>query len=429
MISNPSRLQAVTEVRRDCDDYVVTRFPVFVELTGRPVVVVGAGAVALRRARAAKEAGAAVTVVAPDVHVDIDALGVSVRRRAFVDADLDGAWLALACTDNPDVNAQVAAAAETRRIWCSRADDADTSDMWIPAAAIVDDVHVAVTAGRDPRRAAALRDSAARMLHSGEWHARRHRPAGGRVILVGGGPGDAGLLTLRGYRALLDADVVVIDRLAPTGLADLLPGDVEVIDVGKEPRGAATSQDVINELLTTRALAGQTVVRLKGGDPFVLGRGSEEVDACAAAGVAVEVVPGVTSATAAATIAGVPLTRRGLAQHFVVVSGHVAPGDPRSSVDWARLGADNGTLVLLMAVANLGPIAAALIAGGRSADTPAVVVENATLPQQRITYTSLAGLGETAAAADVEPPAVVIIGAVVGASELNAPPDATDARS
>jgi uroporphyrin-III C-methyltransferase / precorrin-2 dehydrogenase / sirohydrochlorin ferrochelatase len=236
------------------------------------------------------------------------------------------------------------------------------------------------------------------------------------VVLVGGGPGDPGLLTLRGYRELLAADVVVVDRLAPTALLDELSDDIEVVDVGKDPRGHAASQDAINALLVERAAAGKTVVRLKGGDPFVLGRGSEEVAACLAAGVTVDVVPGVTSATAAATLAGVPLTERGTAQEFTVVSGHVPPGDPRSSVDWQRLGAGESTLVLLMAVANLRPIAAAVLAAGRDATTAAVIVANASLPDQRVVRTSLGSLADDAERERIEPPAVVIIGAVAASS-------------
>jgi len=243
------------------------------------------------------------------------------------------------------------------------------------------------------------------------------------VVLVGGGPGDPGLLTLAGYRALTDADVVVTDRLAPTALVEALPAEIEVIDVGKDPRGDAASQDDINALLVQRAQAGDVVVRLKGGDPFVLGRGSEEVDACLRAGVQVEVIPGVTSATAAATLAGVPLTRRGTAQQFTVVSGHVPPGDPRSTVDWSRLAAGDATLVLLMAVAHLRAVAIALIDGGRDPATPAVVVENASLPTQRVVRARLDHLAETAEREQVVPPAVVVIGAVA------TPPDAPDARS
>jgi uroporphyrin-III C-methyltransferase / precorrin-2 dehydrogenase / sirohydrochlorin ferrochelatase len=188
---------------------------------------------------------------------------------------------------------------------------------------------------------------------------------------------------------------------------------VEVVDVGKDPRGHAASQDDINRMLVERARAGDVVVRLKGGDPFVLGRGAEEVTACAAAGVAVEVVPGVSSVTAAATLAGIPLTRRGTAQAFTVASGHVPPGDARSTVDWSILAADRGTLVLLMAVANLAPIADALVAGGRPADAPAAVVENASLPQQRVVRSTLGQVAADAAQAGVVPPAIVIVGDVV----------------
>jgi len=297
-------------------------------------------------------------------------------------------------------------------MWCIRSDDATASDTWLPAAAEVDDIGVAVVAGGDPTRAVALRDGVARALREGTLHARRGRRSGGRVILVGGGPGDPGLLTLRGYRELLAADVVVVDRLAPTALLDELDDDVEVVDVGKDPRGAAASQDAINALLVDRALAGKVVVRLKGGDPFVLGRGSEEVAACLAAGVPVDVVPGVTSATAAATLAGIPLTERGTAQEFTVASGHVPPGDPRSTVDWQRLGASDSTLVLLMAVANLRPIAAALVGAGRDAATPAAIVQNASMPDQRIVRSTLDTLADDAEREEIEPPAVVLIGAV-----------------
>jgi uroporphyrin-III C-methyltransferase/precorrin-2 dehydrogenase/sirohydrochlorin ferrochelatase len=387
------------------------RYPLFLDVSGRRVVVVGGGAVAVRRARALHEAGAYVVVVAPEVSGGIDA--VEVHRRPFEPDDVDGAWLVLACTDDGEVNAVVAAAAAERGIWCARADRADESAAWVPAAGAVDDVQVAVTAGGDPTRARELRDAALRALHAGEWHARPGRKSGGRVVLVGGGPGDPGLLTLRGYRALLDADVVVADRLGPAELAGLLPTDVEVVDVGKDPRGHAASQDDINTLLVDRARAGQVVVRLKGGDPFVLGRGSEEVDACVAAGVVVEVVPGVSSVTSAPGLAGVPLTKRGTTQQFTVVSGHVPPGDPRSTVDWSSVAAGDGTVVLLMAVANLRAIAAALVEGGRDPQTPGVIVENASLPSQRVVYATLKDLADVAERESVVPPAVVVVGPVV----------------
>jgi uroporphyrin-III C-methyltransferase / precorrin-2 dehydrogenase / sirohydrochlorin ferrochelatase len=394
------------------------RYPLFLDLTDRRVVVVGGGAVAVRRTADLLEAGARVTVVAPDIDPAIASRPVEVRRREFQPADLDDCWLALALTDVAAVNTAVVEAAAERGVWCVRADDAAHSPAWRPAVTQVDDLTVAVSANADPGRAVAIRNAVEAKLREGELYARRSRPAGrrvggGRVVLVGGGPGDPDLLTLRGFRALLDADVVVTDRLAPTRLLELLPAGVEVVDVGKTPGGEAAAQEAINELIVARAQQGEIVVRLKGGDPFVLGRGSEEVDACVRAGVVVDVVPGLTSAVAAATLAGVPLTERGTTQHFTVVSGHVPPGDPRSSVDWGLLAATDATLVLLMAVANLGRIAAALIAGGRMPSTPVAVIESASLPQQRVVTSMLGDLAATAEAAQIVPPAVVVIGDVV----------------
>jgi uroporphyrin-III C-methyltransferase / precorrin-2 dehydrogenase / sirohydrochlorin ferrochelatase len=389
------------------------RYPLFVDLADRRVLVVGGGAVAQRRLSDLLAAGAVVTVVAPTVTPEIAQEAVTTLRRTFRASDIDGAWLVLACTNDSGVNEHVAAAADAAGVWCIRADSASSSSAWRPATTQVDQIMVAVTSAADPLRSVALRNEIEVRLRSGELTARRHRPGAGRVVLVGGGPGDPDLLTLRGFRALIDADVVVADRLGPTGLLDGLPPEVEVIDVGKNPRGDATDQPTINELLVSRAKRGETVVRLKGGDPFVLGRGSEEVDACLAAGVDVEVVPGLTSAVAASTLAGIPLTERGTTQHFTVVSGHVPPGDPRSSVDWAQLAASDATLVLLMAVTNLGPIAAALVTGGRKPDTGAAIVENASLPQQRIIRSTLGLIAAEALAHEIVPPAVVIVGEVV----------------
>jgi uroporphyrin-III C-methyltransferase / precorrin-2 dehydrogenase / sirohydrochlorin ferrochelatase len=383
------------------------------DLTGRRVLVVGAGKVAARRTADLHAAGAEVTVVAPDVSDDIVASVATVVRRGFTDSDLDGMWLALACTDDADVNAAVAVGAQGRQIWCVRSDSAEDSAAWLSAVARVDDVTVAVNANADPRRARALRDGIEMQLRSGDLGARRGRASGGKVVLVGGGPGDPDLLTVKGFRTLLDADVVVTDRLGPTDLLARIPDDVEVIDVGKTPRGPATSQEEINALLIDRARAGLTVVRLKGGDPFVLGRGTEEVDACVEAGVVVEVIPGVTSATAAATLAGIPLTERGTAQQFTVVSGHLPPGDPRSTVDWDSLGRGDGTVVLLMAVSNLEKIAVWLIDSGRLPATPAAIIENASLPEQRVIRGPLVDIAALAVSANVVPPAIVVIGNVV----------------
>jgi uroporphyrin-III C-methyltransferase/precorrin-2 dehydrogenase/sirohydrochlorin ferrochelatase len=389
------------------------RYPLFLDLTGRRVVVVGGGRVASRRTPGLLDAGAHVLVVAPEIAQDLAAADVETLRRRYHTGDLEGAWLVLACTDDPAVNQQVAADAEAQGTWCVRADDASRSAAWRPATTTIDRITVAVTAGGDPSQAAELRDLIDSALRTGSLAPRRQRSVGGSVTLVGGGPGDPDLMTLKGMRALQDADVIVTDRLGPTGLLDGLDAEIEIVDVGKTPGGHAAEQADINALLIERARAGQRVVRLKGGDPFVLGRGSEEVDACTAAGVDVVVVPGITSSTAAATLAGIALTERGTTQQFVVASGHVPPGDERSTVDWTSLAATDATIVLLMAVGNLRAIAETLVAGGRAPHTGAAVVENASLPVQRVLRCRLGELPDVAEQAGVVPPAVVIIGDVV----------------
>ena len=382
----------------------MTRLPLHLDLTGRRVLVVGGGPVAARRVRTLVAAGAAVEVVAPSVVEDFP--DVPVQRRAFSAADVDGAWLVAACTGV--VDADVAAACEAARVWCVRADDAAQSPAWVPAVARVDDVLVSVTAGRDPRRAVGLRDALALALETGDLPLRRSRASAGSVAVVGGGPGDPDLLTVRARRLLAGADVVVRDRLAP----DVPVADgVEVVEVGKTPGGPSWEQRDIEALLVERALAGQRVVRLKGGDVHVFARGIEEVAACVEAGVAVEVVPGLSSALAGPTAAGIPVTARGVTQSFAVVSAHLPPGDPGSTVDWDALARLGGTLVLLMAVGRLPAVCAALVAGGRDPDTPVAVVQDATLPTQRTVVTTLAR-----AAQDLEgvrAPAVVVVGEVV----------------
>lgn len=243
----------------------------------------------------------------------------------------------------------------------------------------------------------------------------------GRVLLVGGGPGDPGLLTIAGRDALAVADVVVTDRLAPLAAIVEHAPQAEVIHVGKIPRGDFTPQERINELLVEHALAGRTVVRLKGGDGYLFGRGGEEWQACAAAGVPVEVVPGVSSAFAVPALAGIPVTHRGLSQGVVVVSGHVAPEDPRSEVDWAALATSRLTIVVLMGVATLGSIARALVAAGMPADTPAACVADGASPQQRSVRAPLSGIAAAADEGAFAPPAITVIGDVVAALDPLAP--------
>ena len=252
----------------------------------------------------------------------------------------------------------------------------------------------------------------------------------GRVVLVGAGPGDPGLITVRGAEALAAADVVVFDRLVSPELLGLAREDAQRIYVGKEPGRSATPQEEISALLVARALAGHTVVRLKGGDPFVFGRGGEEALACARAGVPFEVVPGVSSAVAAPAFAGIPVTHRGLARSFAVVTGSTAHGD---EVDLARVATAADTLVVLMAAGTLAQICAELVAAGREADEPAAIVQWAATPEQRTVIGTLRTLAELAREARIGPPATLVVGAVAALGHelawVRAPIDAAAARA
>jgi uroporphyrin-III C-methyltransferase/precorrin-2 dehydrogenase/sirohydrochlorin ferrochelatase len=392
----------------------MTGYPLLLDVSGRRVVVVGGGAVATRRVAGLLEAGALVTVVAPDVSGEIAASDAVVVARGFESGDLDDAWLAVACADVPEVNAEVAEVAEARQIFCVRADLADDGSARTPAVVRREGLVVAVNGGDDPRRATALRDAIALALDVGDLPARPVRPAAaGEVALVGGGPGDPDLITVRGRRLVAAADVVVVDRLAPRALIDELPDGVEVIDCGKSAHRHNMTQAEINAVLVERARAGKRVVRLKGGDPFIFGRGGEEWLACVEAGVPVTVVPGISSALAAPAAAGIPLTHRGVSGDFTVVSGHLDPGRDDDVVNWPGLASITGTLVLLMAMDRLDAIAEALIAHGRPADTPAAVVHRATLGEQRVVRAPLRHIAKVSADAGIGAPAVVVVGTVV----------------
>lgn len=243
------------------------------------------------------------------------------------------------------------------------------------------------------------------------------RDCTGQVVLVGGGPGDPGLMTVAGLDAVRTADVVVTDRLGPVSILDELDPGIEVIDVGKVPFGRATPQEEINWILVDHARRGRTVVRLKGGDSFLFGRGGEEHLACTAAGVPVTVIPGVTSALSVPALAGIPATHRGLSQGVSVISGHVPPGSPDSTLDYGALARSGTTLVLLMAVTNLAAITAELLAEGMPGDTPAAMIENGSTPDQRVLRGTLATIAQQAAAAEVAPPAITVVGAVAALSE------------
>jgi uroporphyrin-III C-methyltransferase/precorrin-2 dehydrogenase/sirohydrochlorin ferrochelatase len=385
-------------------------------LTGRRVLVVGGGAVATRRVPSLLDAGADVAVVSPHVTTSLEGLAAAGRiswtARRYADGDCSGAWLVCACTSDPAANAAVAAAAERQQTWCVRADDAQASAAWTPASGAADDVRVGVLSG-DPRHSAAIRDAIIAGLRSGQLSARHERGRRAGVAIIGGGPGDPGLITVRGRQLLAEADVVLTDRLAPRVLLDELRDDVEIIDASKIPYGRAMAQEHINSTLISHARAGRFVVRLKGGDPFVFGRGAEEVLACLRAGVPVTVVPGVTSAVAVPASAWVPVTHRGVAQDFHVVSVHVPPGDKRSTVNWELMGAGSGTLVLLMAMERIGAVVDELLRHGRSADTPVSVIADGTLPTQRTIISTLEQVESVVVREGIRPPAIVVVGDVV----------------
>ncbi|KXK58725.1 siroheme synthase [Micromonospora rosaria] len=451
-------------------------YPLGLRLAGRRVVVVGGGAVATRRVPALLDAGADVLLVSPELSLSLrahaDAGRLRWEPRRFVPADLDGAWLVQTAVDDPVAAAEVSAAADERRIFCVRADDRFAATAWTPAVTRNGPVTVAVLGGGDPHRAMRVRDRIRDLLSArkgplltppveqgppvnttaaggttasggsaaaaggagaagtagdttvtagdttvaGGTAARAGR-AGvvGRVALVGAGPGDPELITVKGWRLLAEADVVVADRLVPGLLLDELGPDVELVDASKIPYGPSRTQEEINQTLVDRALAGRNVVRLKGGDPYVFGRGGEELLACVAAGVPVTVVPGVTSAVAVPAVAGVPVTHRGVAHEFTVVSGHVAPDSPESLVHWAALAQLRGTLVVLMGLKNLPAIAATLTGHGKDPATPVAVVQEGTTGTQRTVRSTLGRVAVDVAEAGLRPPAIVVIGPVVAA--------------
>lgn len=278
-------------------------------LAGKKVVVVGGGTVAQRRLPLLIASGADVHVIAPSVTPAVEAMDqITLSVRDYRDGDLDGAWYAIAATDDARVNVAVVAEAERRRIFCVRADIAVEGTAVTPASFSYAGLSVGVLAGGEHRRSAAIRSAIREALQQGVITAQSSDVLSGGVALVGGGPGDPELITVRGRRLLAQADVVVADRLAPPELLAELPPHVEVIDAAKIPYGRAMAQDAINAVLIERARSGNFVVRLKGGDPFVFARGYEEVLACAHAGIPVTVVPGVTSAIAVPAMAGVPVT-------------------------------------------------------------------------------------------------------------------------
>lgn len=345
------------------------------EIAGCRVLVAGGGPAALGPIRGLLDDGAVVTVVGSEIAATVDDLGVrgllTLTRRELQGDDLGGIDLVVAATGDADQDEQAVTLARRHGVLA------------------------AATASRAATTAAGRR---------------------GSVTLVGGGPGDPGLLTLAGLDAIRTADVIVCDRLAPLGVLDQAPPGAVIIDVAKIPRGEFTPQERINELLVEHARAGRSVVRFKGGDNFVFGRGGEEWQACAAAGIPVRIIPGVSSALAAPALAGIPLTHRQLTQGFTVISGHAPPGDPTSTLDYAALARANTTLVIMMGVATLDAITTTLISEGLDPTTAALTVADAGLPSQTAVRGTVADIAQLTRDAGLRPPAITVIGAVAGFS-------------
>ena len=392
-----------------------------ISLTGRQVVMVGGGEVAARRIRRFLLDGAIVRVVAPELGAAtarlVEEHGLEWVARAASTDDLDDAWLVHTATGNPHVDAEVAARCEDLRILCINAGDGAHGTARLAAETRSGDSIVGVVsdAGVDPGRTSLLRDAIGERLREGGLPVRRRRPSAvGRVHLVGGGPGPVDLITVRGRRLIAEADVVVVDRLGATAVLDELSPDVEVIDVGKRPGHHPVPQSEINAIIVDRAKRGLQVVRLKGGDPFVYGRGGEEVLACHEAGVPVEVVPGISSIVAVPEAAGIPVTHRGTAAAMHVVNGQDAPTD----ATLAALRDRQTTTVVLMGVSALTSFVAAALGGGADPLLPVAIVESGHTDAQRTTRSTLSAVVADAAAAGVRNPAVMVFGAVAHADLL-----------
>jgi len=440
--------------------------PLFHNLNNRQVLLIGGGEQALRKARLLASSGAKLRVVAPVIHPELAALAQQVERREYCETDLDGVHLAVAATDNATVNACVAKDAQQRGIAVNVVDAPELCSVIFPAIVDRSPLIVAVSSGgAAPVLARLLRarleslipaaygrlaqfagrfrqrvkntlptvqqrrifweavfqgQIAERVLAGQEDEAEKlmqeklqEKPADatGEVYLVGAGPGDVDLLTFRALRLMQQADVVLYDRLLPQGILELCRRDATRIYVGKRAAEHVVAQEQINQMLVTLAKQGKRVLRLKGGDPFIFGRGGEEIEQLAAEGIPFQVVPGITAASGCAAYAGIPLTHRDHAQSVRFVTGHLKNGT--CDLPWADLVSPAQTLVVYMGLGGLAHICQQLIAHGRAANTPAALIEQGTTAQQRVISGTLADLPERVAQQQVSAPALLIVGEVV----------------
>ncbi|MCQ4280672.1 siroheme synthase CysG [Pseudomonas stutzeri] len=444
--------------------------PLFHNLKGRTVLVVGGGEIALRKARLLSEAGAVLRVVAPKIAAELSELvaegGGQTLHRGYLHSDLSGCVLSIAATDDEPLNAQVSEDAKALGMPVNVVDSPQLCTVIFPAIVDRSPLMIAVSSGGDaPVLARLMRarietwvpsvygelaglakkfrgqvkakfanvqqrrvfweevfqgDVAERALAGQQQEAERllvEKLSGaepkslGEVYLVGAGPGDPDLLTFRALRLMQQADVVLYDRLVAPAILDLCRRDADRIYVGKQRAAHAVPQDQINQLLVTLAKEGKRVLRLKGGDPFIFGRGGEEIEELAAHDVPFQVVPGITAASGCAAYAGIPLTHRDHAQSVRFVTGHLKDGS--SDLPWSELVAPSQTLVFYMGLVGLPVICQQLIAHGRAADTPAALVQQGTTVNQRVFTGTLADLAERVASEQVQAPTLVIVGEVV----------------
>lgn len=453
-------------------------FPAFLDLNDRRCLVVGGGAIALRKVRLLSDAGASLTIVAPEVCDDLRVLAAEYKHqileRVFHPDDVSGQWLVVSASGDPAVESAVFERANAAGVFCNGVDDKANCSYITPAIVDRSPIVVAISSGgaapvlarklraqietllpfgiadlgalaRDWRgqaksvfedilsrrrfwervfdgRAATLAangDIAAadaeidRLMHDSGNHSR------GEAWLVGAGPGDPGLLTIKALQAMQTADVILYDRLVSRDVLKLARRDADLISVGKTPGSALNSQDEINTKLVELVAAGKRVCRLKGGDPFIFGRGGEEAEALWAAGFSCEVVPGITAAAGCAASAGIPLTHRDWSQSVTFVTAHGK--DSVDSLDWAALARGRQTLAFYMAVRRFPDLMNRLVAQGRSADTPVAIIEKGTTPEQRVIRGALGQLTLLAEAHQITSPAMLLVGevAALGKSRTN----------
>ncbi|MDF7758421.1 siroheme synthase CysG [Kosakonia cowanii] len=441
--------------------------PIFCQLRGRACLLVGGGDVAERKARLLLDAGARLTVNALTFIPQFTAWAaegmLTLVEGEFSETLLDECWLAIAATDNDAVNQQVSDAAEARRIFCNVVDAPKEASFIMPSIIDRSPLMVAISSGgTSPVLARLLREKLESLLpqhlghvakFAGQLRSRVKRHFAtmserrrfweklfvndrlaqslanqnmtavesiteqmlsepldnrGEVVLVGAGPGDAGLLTLKGLQQIQQADVVVYDRLVSDEIMNLVRRDADRVFVGKRAGYHCVPQEEINQILLREAQSGKRVVRLKGGDPFIFGRGGEELETLCHAGIPFSVVPGITAASGCSAYSGIPLTHRDYAQSVRLVTGHLKTG---SELDWANLAAEKQTLVFYMGLNQAAAIQAQMIAHGMQADMPVALVENGTSVQQRVVSGTLSQLGELAQ--QVKSPSLIIVGRVV----------------